>query len=83
LIAIILFDRRNTLYTLILLYTIINTLLYYLMAKGGDLHVQDRPGVRICRGFVLAAAMSIPHQETDDGAASNGRLVLARAKVSV
>jgi len=48
------------------------------------LQVQDRPGVGIiiCRGFVLAA-VSIPHHETDDGAASNGRLVLARAKVSV
>jgi hypothetical protein len=37
-------------------------------------------------GFVEALcslAVSIPHHETDDGAASNGRLVLARAKVSV
>ena len=32
---------------------------------------------------MLAAAMSIPHQEIDDGAASNDRLVLARAKVLV
>ncbi len=28
-------------------------------------------------------AMSIPHHETNDGAASNGRLVLARAEESV
>ena len=47
--------------------------------RGGDLQVQDRPGVGIiCRGFVLAAVSIL-----DDGAASNGRLVLARAKVSV
>ena len=35
-------------------------------------------------GFVEALcslAMSIPHHETDDGAASNGRRVLASAKV--
>jgi hypothetical protein len=37
-------------------------------------------------GFVEALcslAVSIPRNETDDGAASNGRLVLARAKISV
>ncbi len=37
-------------------------------------------------GFVKALcslAVSIPHHETDDGAASNGRLVLTHAKVSV
>jgi hypothetical protein len=37
-------------------------------------------------GFIEALcslAVSIPHHETEDGAASNGRLVLARAKVSV
>ena len=37
-------------------------------------------------GFVKALcslAMIIPHHETDDGAALNGRRVLARAKVSV
>ena len=37
-------------------------------------------------GFVDALcslAVSIPHHKTDDGAASNGRLVLARAEVSV
>ncbi len=37
-------------------------------------------------GFVEALcslAVSIPHHETDDGAASNGRLVLARAEASV
>jgi hypothetical protein len=37
-------------------------------------------------GFVKALcslAVSISHHETDDGAALNGRLVLARAKVSV
>ena len=32
---------------------------------------------------MCSLAVSIPHQETDDGAASNGRLVLARAEVSV
>jgi hypothetical protein len=37
-------------------------------------------------GFIEALcslAVSIPRNETDDGAASNGRLVLARAKISV
>jgi hypothetical protein len=32
---------------------------------------------------LCSLAVSISHQETDDGAASNGRLVLVRAEVSV
>ncbi len=72
------------LYTIIHYYTLLYTIIHYytLLYTIIHLQVQDRPAIGICRGFVLAA-VSIPHHETDNGVASNGRLMLARAKVLV